>query len=89
MPAQIDPAQLKETSRGLELTLAPTQMEWLLQVLNDVRVGSWLTLGKPEEGEAPVFKERAGIYWVAMEVCGIYQSVLLSALGAEQSPDWQ
>ena len=84
-----DPKHLKETSRGLELILTPTQMEWLLQVLNDVRVGSWLALGEPEEGEIPAFKEKDGVYWVAMEVCGIYQSVLLSALGADQSPDWQ
>ena len=84
-----DPKLLQEASRGLELTLTPAQMEMLLQVLNDVRVGSWLALGEPEEGEIPVFKEKDGVYWVAMEVCGIYQSVLLSALGADQSPDWQ
>jgi hypothetical protein len=84
-----DPKHFRETKRGLELTLAPAQMEWLLQVLNDVRVGSWLALGEPEEGSMPVFDEKAGVFWVAMEVCGIYQSVILAALGTEQSPNWQ
>jgi len=84
-----DPGRFQETSHGLELTLAPPQIEWLLQVLNDVRVGSWLALGEPAEGETPPLNQENTPYLVAMEVCGIYQSILLSALGAEQSPDWQ
>ena len=84
-----DPKQLRETSRGLELTLSPTQMEWLLQVLNDVRVGSWLALGEPEEGALPTFNVKEGVYWVALEVCGLYESVILAALGTDQSPDWR
>ena len=83
-----NPDHFKETRHGLELTLAPTQIEWLLQVLNDVRVGSWLALGEPEASQIPQFNHRDAVYWVAMEVCGIYQSVLLSALGGEPSPDW-
>ena len=83
------PKYLQETSRGFELTLAPAQLEWLLQVLNDVRVGSWLALGEPEEDTTPEFNEKDGVYWVAMEVCGIYQSVILAALGTDQSPDWR
>ncbi len=35
------------------LSFSPEKVEWLLQVLNDVRVGSWVKLGKPdnEHGE--------------------------------------
>lgn len=84
-----DPAQVRQTARGIDLTLAPAQIEWLLQVLNDIRVGSWLALGKPEEDQFPRLKSGDAVYWVALEVCGIYQSVLLSALGADQSPAWQ
>ena len=84
-----DAERLKETGHGFELALSPAQMEWLLQVLNDVRVGSWLALGEPEEGETPQLNPANAPYLVAMEICGIYQSVLLAALGAEQSPHWR
>ena len=82
------PARLRETSRGFELTLTPPEMEWLLQVLNDVRVGSWLALGEPAENEVPQLSQPNASYLVAMEICGAYQSVLLAALGTEQSPGW-
>jgi hypothetical protein len=84
-----DSDRFRDTAHGLELTLAPAQMEWLLQVLNDVRVGSWLALGEPEEGETPRLDQPDAHYWVTLEVCGLYQSVLLSALGAEPSPHWE
>ena len=84
-----DPRQVRKTARGIDLTLTPAQIEWLLQVLNDIRVGSWLALGEPEENQLPRLKSGDAVYWVALEVCGIYQSVLLSALGTDQSPEWQ
>lgn len=82
-----DPERLQKTSHGFQLSLAPAQMEWLLQVLNDVRVGSWLALGEPEEGEVPRLNSPNAAFLVALEVCGIYQAVLLSALGAEPTPE--
>ena len=82
------PRRFRETKTGFELTLAPSEVEWLLQVLNDVRVGSWLALGEPEQGEEPkVTKENAN-YLLAMEVSGMFQSFLLAALGLSESPEW-
>ena len=45
---------------GLQLTLSGPEIEWLLQVLNDVRVGSWIALGSPdpESGKKIVFNEK-------------------------------
>ena len=34
---------------GLKLGLSEADVEWLLQVLNDVRVGSWIKIGSPED----------------------------------------
>lgn len=83
-----DPGRFRETGHGLELTLAPTQIEWLLQVLNDLRVGCWLKLGEPEGGEMPQLDKSDASFWVAMEFCGLWESMLLAALGVHQSPKW-
>ena|ERR1041385_3300780 len=82
------PGRFRETSRGLELNISPAQIEWLLQVLNDVRVGCWLQLGEPDDVELPPLERPAALYWVAMEFCGLWESLLLAALGVEQSPEW-
>lgn len=74
--------------KGWELTITPAQLECLLQVLNDVRVGSWLLLGEPEAGHIPAITTENLRYLAALEVCGLFQSVLLAALGMEQSSEW-
>jgi hypothetical protein len=54
--------------------------EWLIQVLNDVRVGSWLALGSPEElpRKLPVGSDAAP-HVFAMELAGLFQMTLLEA----------
>ena len=83
-----EPQRLHETKNGFELTLAPAQLEWLLQVLNDVRVGSWLALGEPEQGEEPKVTKQNTKYLLALELCGLFESLLLAALGVSESPQW-
>lgn len=83
-----DPACLRETENGALLTLTTAQVERLLQVLNDVRVGSWLALGEPDEDREPELTRENMRYVVALQVCGLFESALLSALGVEQSPEW-
>ena len=83
-----EPQRFRETKSGFELTLAPAQVEWLLQVLNDVRVGSWLALGEPESGEEPELTKQNVKYRLAMELSGLFESVLLAALGVSESPRW-
>jgi len=65
-----------------------SQIEWLLQVLNDVRVGSWLMLGEPEPGDEPAVTKANAKYLLALELCGVFESVLLTGLGVGESPDW-
>ena len=83
-----EPKRFRETDGGFELTLVPAQIEWLLQVLNDVRVGSWLALGEPEPDEEPSVTELNAKYHIALQVCGMFQSGLLAALGVSESPKW-
>jgi len=84
-----EPARFRQTSSGLQLSLASSEMEWLLQVLNDIRVGSWLAAGEPGEGNEPEITPDNARHFIAMEVSGFFQSVLLAALGMEQSADWR
>ena len=67
---------------GWRFTVSAAQMEWLLQALNDIRVGSWLALGSPDgpvEILAALNDKTAPDFW-AMEVSGHFQAVLLAAV---------
>ncbi|MBM3838989.1 MAG: hypothetical protein FJ398_13680 [Verrucomicrobia bacterium] len=74
--------RFKAVKTGFHLTLTPPQTEWLLQVLNDVRVGCWLRLGQPDEkkGKNITLTPDNARYLVFMEACAHFESVLLSAL---------
>lgn len=56
--------------------------EWLLQVLNDIRLGAWIRLGSPEQTSefyAAVDENTAPYFW-AMEISGHFQMTLLQGL---------
>ena len=74
-------SRLQETDGSHRLTLSAPQMEWLLQVLNDIRVGSWLILGEPDEkkGKPIALNDTNAPYYAAMEFCGLFQVMLLDA----------
>jgi hypothetical protein len=77
-----NPRRFKENHAGYQFTLGLEQVEWLFQVLNDIRVGSWTALGSPDEKKGrPVSLAPEGVrhLW-AMELCGFFESVLLDAL---------
>lgn len=70
-----------ETQPGWRLSLSGTEIEWLLQVLNDVRIGSWIILGSPEENiEAALLNEKTAPDFLAMELSGHLQMQLLEAV---------
>ncbi len=78
-----DPNRFVESATGYRLLLRAPDLEWLLQVLNDIRVGSWLVLGSPDEKQGKRLRlslQNARYLW-AMELSGHFQSVLLSAWG--------
>jgi hypothetical protein len=73
--------RLQESDSVHRLKLSAPQMEWLLQVLNDIRVGSWLILGEPDEkkGKPLELNDKNARYYAAMEFCGLFQMTLLDA----------
>ena len=81
-----EPARFQPTESGFHLSLSAPQVEWLLQVLNDTRVGSWINLGSPdtEKGEKiPLNGKTLPHLWV-METAGHFEMALLDAMGGRQ-----
>ena len=67
---------------GYVLTLNATEAECLLQIVNEIRVGSWIKVGSPglTPGWHPPVAVETVKYLHAMEICGTLQMQLLAAL---------
>lgn len=76
-----DEQRFKEGNTGCQMVLARSDIEWLLQVLNDIRVGSWIILGSPEK-DIRDFEptEITAPYAWAMELAGLFEAALLEGL---------
>jgi len=75
-----DPERFKETTKGAELTLTSSEIEWVLQVLNDVRVGHWILLGSPEEHPDWDANAETAPYVLTMSLAGHFQMEFLNAI---------
>ena len=73
------PRRFRDTAGGCEFSLAVGDFEWLLQILNDIRVGSWVRLGAPEEKIEVLTEQNVPDLW-AMELAGAFQMQLLGAM---------
>ncbi len=74
-----DPQRFQSNAAGAVLSLSSADIEWVLQVLNDIRVGSWALLGCPEERFEHLNETTAPDLW-AMETAGYFQMHILEAL---------
>ena len=82
------PRRFRKKKPGFEVTFKRQEVEWLLQVLNDVRVGCWIALGEPDQDEMPEITKANAEFHLRLYLCGGFQSVLLAALGVSESPEW-
>ena len=80
--------RFRRKGKAYEITLKRSEVDWLLQVLNDVQVGSWVMLGEPEQDETPVVTEETLKYYAALRLCQMFESALLDALGMKESAKW-
>jgi hypothetical protein len=71
--------RLRQQGANWRITLSGGEVEWLLQVLNDIRVGSWIHLGSPETPLKNLNAQTAPDVW-AMEMAGSFQMRLLEML---------
>jgi hypothetical protein len=81
-----DPRHFNERDDSVRMTVTAGEIEWLLQVLNDVRVGNWILLGSPadELPELAPNDPNAPQAW-AMDLAGFFQMSLLGALNKSSS----
>ncbi len=72
---------------GFHLKLKRDEMERLLQIFNDVRVGSWLALKSPDLAEKKNLKATrlTAPFIQRMELAGIFEMILLRALRGSNS----
>lgn len=76
-----DEKRFRRTKSGYTLTVRRDDAEWLLQVLNDIRVGSWLLLGSPEDRQEPGDVDpKLNRIWAAMEISGMFEMFILHGL---------
>lgn len=73
------PERFKSDGHGWLLSLTPAELEWLIQILNDIRVGSWVQVGSPDPMPGSIDPTTAPHLW-AMELSGYFQMHLLEAL---------
>ena len=77
-----DASRFRDTKAAARLRLSAVDVVWLLQVLNDVRVGNWILLGSPEVVDfwSLDADDRNAPYARAMELAGFFQMRLLEAV---------
>lgn len=76
-----EPGRFQENDLGFSFRLTEPELEWLLQVLNDIRVGSWIQLGEPDPKQppsTPLTEQTMMLAW-SMEIAGLFQHSLLEA----------
>jgi hypothetical protein len=74
-----DPRRFSQQDTGWRLVLSAEDVERLLQILNDIRIGSWIRLGSPEVPLSALTPESAPHFW-AMEMAGSFQMHFLELL---------
>ena len=76
-----DRRRFESTDKGWHFSVSIAELEWLLQILNDVRVGSWILLGSPDEKLGlEVLDETTAPHFWAMEMAGHFEMQILFAL---------
>jgi hypothetical protein len=80
-----NPGNFPPTGGGFHWTATRGDLEWMLQVLNDVRVGSWLALGSPDLASAQAGQPTAETRerWMTMDLAGGFETIFIAALGGE------
>lgn len=83
-----DEDRFHKTEEGFLLRLSQDDIELLLQVLNDVRIGFWVRLGSPDDGMEMDLRSdpKSAPLLATMQVCGFFQGALLDGLRRQKKP---
>ena len=76
------PDEDENSPRAMRLTLTRAEVDWLLEVFNDVRVGFWVRLGRPDSEQMHSAQLMAArpLECASMELAAWAESFLLGAL---------
>ena len=76
------PVKTSETEFHLHLSVSRADIEMLLQIFNDVRLGSWLALGSPDLGQKkkPAPSRETAPFIQRMELAGLFEMFFLKIL---------
>ena len=84
-----EPDRFTETAGAGRVAFTRGEMEWLLQVVHDVRVGSWIALGSP--GYAAKKKTKpdkdALRHTMFMELAGAFEMFFLGIISGDVPPE--
>ena len=77
-----EPERFKPGKDGFFLTITRPEMEMLLQMFNDVRIGSWLALGSPDPEAKKELKpdRRTASFQQRMELAGLFEMFFLKVI---------
>ena len=84
-----EPGRFAVGPSGFRTSFTRVEIEWLLQVLNDIRIGSWIALGSPgySEEEGYLHDHKSVRHAVAMEIAGGFESHFLGAVSGDMPPE--
>jgi hypothetical protein len=77
-----DSGRFETTKSGINFTAARSEIEFLLQVLNDIRIGSWLLLGSPEMEQVVklMINKQNAVLVHRMELAGLFESFFMKTI---------
>jgi hypothetical protein len=82
-----EPGRFVARETGSQVGFTRGEMEWLLQVVNDVRVGSWITLGSPDAKKKAKRDPEAMRHVMFMELGAAFEMFFLGILNGDVSPE--
>jgi hypothetical protein len=86
-----EPGRFERSGHGKSFRVGFTrgEVEWLLQICNDIRIGSWLALGSPDLDHQPDLSaepEKARHY-INLEIAGAFEMQFIGAISSDFTPN--
>lgn len=78
-----------ETEGASRVTFLRGELEWLLQVVNDVRIGCWIALGSPgyETRKKVKMSKEAVRHTMFLEIAGAFEMFFLGIINGDVPPE--
>lgn len=83
------PKRFNEAEGVASIAFARADLEWLLQVVNDVRVGCWIALGSPGYEKKKIVRpdKEAMRHAMFMEIAGGFEMFFLGLVNGDVPPE--